>query len=34
MAKDPQGYLAEQQKKCSADIAQEWTTIEELYTKK
>ena len=34
MAKDVPGYLAEQQRKCSGDLAQEWATLEEYYTKR
>ena len=34
MAKDVPGYLAEQQRKCSGELAQEWATLEEYYTKR
>lgn len=34
MARDVAGYLAEQQRKSTGDLAQEWATIEELYNKK
>lgn len=32
--KDVNGYLAEQQRKSTGELAQEWNTIEELYNKK
>ena len=34
MAKDVNGFLLDQQRKSSGDIAQEWNTLEELYNKK
>ena len=34
MTRDVAGYLAEQQRKASGDLAQEWSNIEELYNKK
>ena len=34
MTRDVAGYLAEQQRKTTGDLAQEWSTIEELYNKK
>ncbi|KAK3786730.1 hypothetical protein RRG08_000938 [Elysia crispata] len=34
MPKDVAGYLSEQQRKSTGDIATEWTSIEELYNKK
>ena len=34
MAKDVNGFLLDQQRKSSGDIAQEWNSLEELYNKK
>lgn len=34
MPKDVAGYLSEQQRKSTGDVATEWTQIEELYSKK
>jgi len=34
MAKDVAGYLSEQQRKSTGDLAQDWSTFEELYNKK
>lgn len=34
MARDVAGYLAEQQRKSTGDVAQEWGTLEEFYNKK
>ena len=34
MPKDVSGYLSEQQRKSSGDVATEWGKIEELYNKK
>lgn len=34
MARDVAGYLAEQQRKSTGELAQDWATIEELYNKK
>ena len=34
MPKDVAGYLSEQQRKSTGDVATEWTLIEELYNKK
>ena len=34
MTRDVAGFLAEQQRKATGDLAQEWSNIEELYNKK
>ena len=34
MVKDVSGYLADQQRRNTGDLAAEWATIEDLYNKK